>query len=169
MKTLIKLCVIIAGYVAAFAAACGAVWVRLWLTQDDPAAQASAGMYAFGDFLCFMGVLGVASLVPTGLALYFLRAYPKFWAVLSLVVLALAIAGPIVTVGMHLYDSDSLATAILFIGQVLGSPLLALGCLTFVAIAPTWRSRGLLFVAMLIEGGVSAYAFLCLFVLGHWL
>jgi hypothetical protein len=35
-------------------------------------AQASSGMYAFGDLILFIGVFGVLALIPTGLAAYFL-------------------------------------------------------------------------------------------------
>ncbi len=58
---------------------------------------------------------------------------------------------------------------ILGLHRVLVAPLLALGFLVCAAMAPTCRSRGALLAAALIEGTVCAYAFLCLFVLQHWL
>ncbi len=66
-----KLGLVIGGYVLACLAAGGAVYVYDFFTQGA-AAQASAGMSAFGDLILFVGILGVLALFPTGLALYFL-------------------------------------------------------------------------------------------------
>jgi hypothetical protein len=66
-----KLGLVIGGYMAACLAAGLVVYVYQLFTQDT-AAQASAGMYAFGDLLLFIGVFGVLALFPTRLALYFL-------------------------------------------------------------------------------------------------
>ncbi len=68
---LAKMGLIIGGYVAACLIASGVVYVWGLFTQS-PAAQASSGMYAFGDLLLFIGIFGVAALIPTGLAVYFL-------------------------------------------------------------------------------------------------
>jgi cell division protein FtsX len=68
---LAKLGLVIGGYAAACLVASGVVYVYQLLTQSA-ASQASAGMYAFGDLLLFVGVFGVLALFPTGLALYFL-------------------------------------------------------------------------------------------------
>ena len=69
MSSLAKLGLVIGGYVAACLVAVGAVYVNQFFTQDA-ASQASAGMYAFGDFILFLGTFGVIALFPTGLALY---------------------------------------------------------------------------------------------------
>ena len=66
-----KLGLVIGGYLAACLVAGGAVYVYQLFTQG-PASQASAGMYAFGDFILLVGVFGVLALFPTGLAPYFL-------------------------------------------------------------------------------------------------
>ena len=71
MSGLMKLGLVIGGYVAACIAASGIVYIYGLFTQD-PAAQASSGMYAFGDLLLFIAVFGILALFPTGLALYFL-------------------------------------------------------------------------------------------------
>jgi len=71
VSKLVKLGIVIGGYMAACLVASGAVYVNGLFTQNA-AAQASAGMYAFGDFILFLGVFGVLALFPTGLALYFL-------------------------------------------------------------------------------------------------
>ena len=65
------------GYMVACLGAIAAVYVYQLFTQT-PAARASSGMYAFGDFLLFIGAFGILALFPTGLALYFLlRSFRK--------------------------------------------------------------------------------------------
>ena len=77
MSKLTKLGLVIGGYVAACLLASGVVYVYELLT-NTAAAQASSGMYAFGDLLLFVGMFGILALFPTGLALYFLlRAFRK--------------------------------------------------------------------------------------------
>ena len=71
MSRLAKLGLVLGGYVLVCLIASGIVYVYELFTQDA-AAQASAGMYAFGDFILFLGIFGVLALFPTGLAVYFL-------------------------------------------------------------------------------------------------
>ena len=71
MNTPTKIGLVIGGYEAACLAAYGVSYVYELLTQDA-AAQASAGMFAFGDLILFIAVFGILALFPTGLALYFL-------------------------------------------------------------------------------------------------
>ena len=71
MSGLAKLGLVIGGYVAACLIASGVVYVYQLFTQGA-ASQASAGMFAFGNFILFVGVFGILALFPTGLALYFL-------------------------------------------------------------------------------------------------
>jgi hypothetical protein len=59
------------GYGLACLVSAGVVYVYELFTQSA-AAQASAGMYAFGDLVLFIAVAGFLMLFPTGLALYFL-------------------------------------------------------------------------------------------------
>jgi hypothetical protein len=70
MSRLTKSGLVLGGYLLACLLASSVVYVYQLLTQD--AARASAGMYAFGDLILFLGVFGILSLFPTGLALYFL-------------------------------------------------------------------------------------------------
>ena len=76
------------GYVAAFLIASAVVAVRVATTNTPEVEQASSGMYAAGDAFLFVAVFGVAALVPTGAALFFLRPYRLFWAMISLMGLA---------------------------------------------------------------------------------
>lgn len=71
MSGLMKLGLVIGGYVAAYIAASGIVYIYGLFTQDA-AAQASSGMYAFGDLLLFIAVFGILALFPTGFVLYLL-------------------------------------------------------------------------------------------------
>ena len=75
MHKLARLVLVLGGYLAACLVAGAMVYVYGLLTQNQ-AAQASAGMYAFGDLLLFTGVFGVLALLPTGLGLYFLLKNP---------------------------------------------------------------------------------------------
>ena len=71
MSRLAKVGLVAGGYLAACLIASGVVYV--WeLFSQGAVAQASSGMYAFGDLLLFIGVFGVLALIPTGLAVYFL-------------------------------------------------------------------------------------------------
>jgi hypothetical protein len=76
MSKLAKLSLVIAGYLLACLAAGGAVSIYQRFTQSA-AAQASAGMSAFGDLLLFIFLCGVFALFPTGLGLYFLLGVIK--------------------------------------------------------------------------------------------
>ena len=71
MSRLAKLGLVISGYMVACLIASGVVYVWELFTQG-PIAQASSGMYAFGDLLLFIGVFGVLALIPTGVAIYYL-------------------------------------------------------------------------------------------------
>jgi hypothetical protein len=76
MSRLTKFGLVLGGYVMACLAAIGVVYVYQFFIQNS-SAQASAGMYAFGDLFLFIGVFGILALFPTGLALYFLFLKPR--------------------------------------------------------------------------------------------
>jgi hypothetical protein len=77
MSRIAKLGLVVGGYLAACLLAGGVVYVYQLFT-NHAVTQASSGMYAFGDLLLFIGVFGLLSLPPTGLALYFLiRGFRK--------------------------------------------------------------------------------------------
>lgn len=64
---------VIGGYIAAFLIAWAAVSIQAAGTSSADA-QASSGMSAFGDAVLFVVVFGVAALVPTGAAFFFLMS-----------------------------------------------------------------------------------------------
>lgn len=71
MSKHVKIGLVLGGYSLACLASAGIVRVYQLFTQD-PAAQASAGMYAFGDVFLFLGVYGGLAFIPTILAIFFL-------------------------------------------------------------------------------------------------
>jgi hypothetical protein len=168
MKAFAKLGVVLAGYVAAVLAASAAVAVRVANTSG-PDAQASAGMYAFGDGLLFVAVFSAVALFPTGLAFYFLRPFRWFWVVLSMAALMIAVtailAASVYAVASCLTlprVSPLMVWAALAVLRMLAAPPLAAVFVLGGVIAPSRTSRWALLAAGGIEGTVAAYAVL------HW-
>jgi len=133
-------------------------WLAVVVRQrfEGPDAQASSGMYAFGDLLLGVAVFGMCALVPIALGLYWLRAVGKFWAVLVR--------------GTALYTLTGLAAlaAILWANQTRSSwlllaqarfglmPLGALALLACAGFAPQSRHRWLLGGAAVADAGMFA-------------
>jgi len=162
MKTSLKVTVVAGGYVAAFLAASAAVAIRMAATSG-PDAQASGGMYAFGDSVVLVAVFGVLALVPTGLALYFLRPYRRFWVVLSRLCLAVAVTGLTAVIlfaaGRHAMPPSPLAIgAGLSVLRILVAPLLALTFLVCALFTPHRSPRLALLAATAMEAVVTACA-----------
>jgi hypothetical protein len=161
MKPFAKVGVVAVGYIAAFLVASTAVGIRLANTSG-PDAQASSGMYAFGDALLFVAVFGVAALVPTGAALFFLRPYRHFWTVLSAFGLGVAVTGltaaALFAIDRHAAPPSPLATwAGLSVLRILVAPLLALTFLVCTVLAPYRFPRFALLAVTLMEAAVCAY------------
>lgn len=89
-----KVGVVIAGYLLSAAVALLAVLLKQYLA--DPAdAQASGGMHAWGDLMLFVEVFCIVGLVPTTIALFWLRAVERFWRALTVTAVAVALTGPV--------------------------------------------------------------------------
>ena len=168
MKALIKIALVLAGYVAAVLLASAAVAVRIANTSG-PDAQASAGMYAFGDGLLFIAVFIAVALFPTGLALWFLRPYRWFWIALSITALMIAATGllavSIYGLTAHLTlprESPLMIGAALAGLRMLLAPPLAAAFGIAGVIASNRVSRWSLLAAAGTEGAVAGYAVL------HW-
>jgi hypothetical protein len=122
-------------------------------------------MYAFGDAILFVAVFGVVALFPTGLALYFLRAFKKFWNVISFASLAFTVTGPVAASVIVLASSQRADQSVLAIWAGLGvlrtllTPLLAPAFVIAAFIAPTRFSCWALVGAAAIEGTIGTYAF----------
>ena len=170
MKRFSKTGVVLAGYAGALLVTWAVFYIYVLMRKDT--GQASGGMQAFGDLLLFVGLFGLLALIPTALALYFLRPFERFWSAFSIASLALAATGPVAALLMgRVPQSHWAALVVGFFGllKVLGAPLLGLAFVICAVIAPTGRSRWRLVAAAGIEFAVGAYAFFCLLVLGHWL
>ena len=109
----------------------------------------------------------VVSLVPTLLALWFLRRHTRFWNVVAVGSLAFAIAG-LLAVLMPLVMPDRtghigvLLLSLLGLSQLLGMPLWSVAFLLFAFLAPTREVRRKLIVAI----GVELVIGVCALV--HW-
>jgi hypothetical protein len=160
MKPLVKIGLVAGGFVAAFLLASAVVAIRV-ATTSGPDAQASSGMYAFGDALLFVAVFGVAALVPMGAALFFLRSYRPFWTGLSALGLAVAVTGItaaiLFAVGRHATSSPLATWAGLSVLRILVAPVLALTFLVCTVFSPHRFPRLALLAATVMEVGVSAY------------
>jgi hypothetical protein len=159
LPAMAKAGLVLGGYLAAAALAFGAVVVHVGMTVDY---DASSGMYAFGDLLLFIAVFGATSIVPTGLALFFLRGTRVFWILLAGVALAMAATTLGVTIVSMVAPQSSSLWALLAFPRLFLSPFLA-GAFGLASIAaPDRRARLCLLVAAGIECLGALYAFF------HW-
>ena len=160
MKPVLKGGLVAVGYAAAILIASAAVAIRV-ATTSGPDAQASSGMYAFGDALLFVAVFGVSALVPTGAALFFLRPYRHFWVALSALSLWVAVTGvsaaTLFAIGRHAGPSPLARWADFFVLRILVAPLLALAFLVSALMSPYRYPRLAFFAATVTEVAVSAY------------
>jgi hypothetical protein len=155
MSRWVKWIMVLSGYGLAFFASVLAVAIydRRFTAADN---QAMGGMIAGGEMIYGIGVFVLASLVPTGLALWFVRRHRPTWSAFSTVCLAFAVAGlgavasVIVTRGatrpgiMMLVDLFGLF-------QTLGSPLWIGAFALFALLAPARDLRRRMLVAAAIE------------------
>jgi len=166
-KLFLKVGMVAVGYIAAFLVASAAVAIRLANTSG-PDAQAASGMYAFGDVVLFVAVFGVAALVPTGAALFFLRPYRPFWTVISAFGLSIAVTGlaavAAFAIGRHAAPSPLATWAAFSVLRILVAPLLALTFLVCAVFSPYRFPRLALLAGTVMEAAVSAYGGLIWFV-----
>jgi hypothetical protein len=170
MNRLVKCGTVLAGYALALLLAGVAVEIRFLHTQGSDA-QASAGMYAFGDALLFIAVFSAAAVIPTGVALYFLRPCRWFWTALPLAALAIALSGVlgallcVATARLPIPRQSPLQYwAALSVLRTLAAPLLAAVFVLSALIAPSPAARWTLAAAALSESAVAVYALLQWFV-----
>jgi hypothetical protein len=157
-----KIGVVLAGYAAALLAACVTVAIHV-ASMSGPEADASSGMYAFGDLSLFIAVFWVVALAPTGAALFFLRSYRRVWTVLSAVAVAIATTGlaalAVFVVGRTASSPSPLASwAGLAVLWILGAPLFAVAFLLAAFISPHRSPRVAFLAATAGEAAVCAYA-----------
>jgi len=155
MRPAAKAGIVVAGYVAAVAAASLVVHIYIAATSGLDR-QTYGGMYAFGDSLLFLGVAGVGAVPATGAALFFLRAHGGFWRILSIGGLATAATAILASVaflatrsatGSGVLQSWAMLTPL----RILAAPMLALFFLLAGLFAPTRAARACLASAAAIE------------------
>jgi hypothetical protein len=167
MKPVAKISLVGAGYVVAFILASAAVAIHV--RTSGPDAQVAGGMYAFGDSVLFAAVFGVAALLPTGAALFFLRPYRAFWNAISglglIIAVTSVVAAGLYAFGRHAVEPSPLAHwAAVSVLRILIAPLLALTFLVSTALSPYRIARLAFLAATVMEAAVTAYAVVVWFV-----
>lgn len=151
---------VIGGYIVALLIASAAVAVRMVFT-DGPDAQASSGMYAFGDAVVFVGIFGVCALLPTGAALLFLRSCDSFWKLVSVLGVAVALTGIAATivyaVGRHATTGPLAVWGAFSVLRILVAPLFVLTFTVCAFFSPHRPTRIAFVTAVLLEMAVTAY------------
>jgi hypothetical protein len=161
MRPLVKVGLVVAGYVTAVMVAVAVVAIYVAATSG-PDRQVYSVMYGFGDDLLFLAAFGIAAVPATGAALFFLRPYRSFWLVLSVVALGIATTGLAALIG---YVAPRTADARFILHawsdlaslRILIAPFFALNFFLSGLFAPNRSSRIALLVAAVIEAGVFAY------------
>lgn len=149
---------VVGGYLVAFALASVAVAIRIASSGPD----AQGGMHAFGDLVLFVAVFGTVGLVPTGLALVFLRPYRAFWLALAALGAVVAATG-IAAVTLYTIGRTEVAPTILgslaaiSVLRILGTPLLAAALLLAAVASPQRGPRWTLLAACGIEIVMCVY------------
>ncbi|MFN8376036.1 MAG: hypothetical protein U0694_24575 [Anaerolineae bacterium] len=149
------------GYVGAFvlAALVMSVYGAIF---NSPNSQSSGGMAAFGDTILFLGIFGLAAVLPTMAALFFLRPYQRFWQILAVVALILTATG-IATFIVFLLPQPLEAGSLLDTWaelsplRILLAPPFALAFFLGAAFAPIRFSR----IAFLCAGVIESAIFVC--------
>jgi len=157
-----QIALVAGGYALAVVAGMAAGWIydaRMAAMPYDT----SGGMYAGGEALTVLGTFLVAALVPTVMALWFLRRNETFWNAVAVSSIAFAAAG-LVAVLMPLVarpDTRHAAVALLSLlalAQLLGVPLWSVSFALFAVLAPTRPVRRKLLFAVGIELVIGACA-----------
>lgn len=151
-----KVMLVLGGYAFAFVVSILAAYVY-GLSFSAEANNTMGGMIAGGQMMLGFAVFCLLSLVPTGLALWFLRESRTFWSAFSIAGLAFAIAGVAavfapLAAGAAMNRSPWLGLVSVFgIMQMFGAPLWVGSFLLFAALAPADGLRRRLLVAAGIE------------------
>ena len=113
-------------------------------------------MYAFGDLLLGFALFGVLALGPLGFGLFWLRPVGRFWSGLTWLALAYACTGPLALVGSGWLRAPAGSWAILADARIGVMPLAALLLATCGLFAPETKTRWILILTGLVEGGLFA-------------
>jgi hypothetical protein len=123
----------------------------------------SGGMYAGGEFITVVGVFFVVALVPTLLALWFVRGNVTLWWVTGIASLGFASAGVLALLTPLVINESSrnpwlALVSLVSLTQLLGMPLWTVAFALFAFLAPTPPTRRLMVAAIGVElvNGVCA-------------
>jgi hypothetical protein len=161
-----KVGAVLGGYLLAFAAAAVAAW-RYDVRVSSLPYDTSGGMYAAGQAMAALAAFLVVALLPTSLALWFMRRHPPFWKGVGILALSFAGAGllavlsPLVLHGPPSTPALALLS-LLQLAQLLGTPLWIAAFVIFAFLSPTRPARRLLVAAIAVEVVIAACA--CV----HW-
>lgn len=166
MSRFAKVGVVVAGYFAAIVA--GAVAARLYDVRVAALPyDTSGGMYAGGQLMYSLAAFLVVSLVPTLLALWFLRRHEKFWNAVAVASLAFAVAGLLAVLMPRVFHTSSTHIALVIVdllrlSRLLGMPLWSATFVLFAILAPFPEARRKLVTAVVFELVIGVCA------LVHW-
>lgn len=166
MKRSAKVGLVLGGYVAAIVA--GGVASALYNARVAALPfDTSGGMYAFGELSSSLAAFLVVALVPTLLALWFLRRHEGFWNAVAIASLAFAGVGLVaVLMTMAVHGTPTHVALVLLdllgLAQLLGVPLWFAAFVLFALLAPSRKTRRKLVYAAAIEFGIGVCA------LVHW-
>ena len=128
-------------------------------------------MFDFGDSLLFLGVFGLAAVLPTGAALFFLRPYRWFWRTLSIAALAMAATAAaaflVMLVGRGAGARSVANAAAVASLRILIASLFALAFAVSTVFAPSRNPRLALLAATAIEAMVFCGHFLLALTIGR--
>ena len=153
--------IVVGGFIAALAAAWGAMNLR----QSQNAADPAQGMQAFGDLVLGVAVFSVLATIPSGLGLYWLRPVTRFWEVLVFVALACSASGL-----LAVFVSGSLRPNLgnwALAGDIRFAllPVTSLAWAVCTLFAPATRMRWMFLGTALFDGGLFAAVIVVRFVL----
>jgi len=160
-----RIALVCGGYGLALVAA----WVAGYLYDARLAGapyDTSGGMYAGGQLITQLAAFLAVAMVPTLLALWFLRGHPGLWNSIALASVAFAAVG-LVAVLMPLVTTDIRHVGLALLGllglaQLLGVPLWTAAFVLFALMAPTPTAKRLLVIAIGLELMIGACAAI------HW-
>jgi hypothetical protein len=171
MKALAKVGLVGAGCIGAFRIASAVVAVHIADTQG-PDRRDYAAMFDFGDSLLFLGVFGLAVVVPTGAALFFLRPYRWFWRALSITALVMAATAAAAFLAMLVWrraGAGSIANGAAAAAslRILIAPMFALAFAVATVFAPSRNPQLALLAATAMETVVFCEHFLLPLTIGR--
>jgi hypothetical protein len=147
--------IVCVGYLLAFVA--GGVAGHLYNVRVSALPyDTSGGMFAAGEFMSELAAFLVVALVPTLLALWFLRGNKRLWQAIAIAALGFAIAGLLAVLMPPLIHDMStnpvvLGIELLSLAHLLGMPLWTMAFVLFAFLAPTRPARRLLIAAIGVE------------------